>query len=113
VQFTGFASDEELCRLYARCRAVFFAPKDEDYGFITLEAFRSGKGVITCVDSGGPTELVAHGESGLVVEPDEARVAAALSEVMGDEGRARALGDAGRRRTADITWDRAIGTLLS
>ena len=30
----------------------------EDYGFVTVEAFRCGKPVVTCTDSGGPAELV-------------------------------------------------------
>jgi len=35
-----------------------FPPFEEDYGFVTAEAFASGKAVITCRDSGGPAELV-------------------------------------------------------
>ena len=31
---------------------------DEDYGYITLEAFFAGKPVITHTDSGGPLEFV-------------------------------------------------------
>ena len=41
----GGISDAELVDHYARCRAVYFAPWNEDYGFVTLEAFRSGKAV--------------------------------------------------------------------
>ena len=44
----------------ARCRAVCFPPYDEDYGFVTVEAFASRKAVVTCSDSGGPAELVVR-----------------------------------------------------
>ena len=57
----------------ARCRAVCFPPLDEDYGFVTVEAFASRKAVITCRDSGGPAELVEDGVTGFVCEPDARR----------------------------------------
>ena len=47
VSFTGFLPDAEIAALYRRCRAVFYAPVDEDYGLSTIEAFRAGKPVIT------------------------------------------------------------------
>ena len=53
----------------ARCRAVCFAPLDEDYGFVTVEAFASSKAVVTCTDSGGPAELVRDGGTGLMCDP--------------------------------------------
>ena len=39
VRFTGFVTDEELLNLYANCLAVYYAPFDEDYGYVTLELF--------------------------------------------------------------------------
>ena len=44
----------------ARCRAVVFPPFNEDYGFVTVEAFMCGKPVITCHDSGGPVRTRAR-----------------------------------------------------
>jgi glycosyltransferase involved in cell wall biosynthesis len=49
-----------------------FPPLQEDYGFVTVEAFASRKAVITCRDSGGPAELVQDGVSGFVCEPTPA-----------------------------------------
>ena len=40
VRFTGRVSEAELADLYARCRAVFYAPIDEDFGMVPFEAFR-------------------------------------------------------------------------
>ena len=45
VSFAGRVSDEELADLYARCRAVFYAPLDEDFGMVPYEAFLSEKPV--------------------------------------------------------------------
>src|SRR5262249_21876401 len=61
VRFLGHIDDNALVDHFARCRAVCFTPFSEDYGFVTVEAFSSGKAVITCTDSGGPAELVHDG----------------------------------------------------
>ena len=44
VTFAGRISDEAMLDHLGRCRAVCFAPFDEDYGFVTVEAFASRKG---------------------------------------------------------------------
>ena len=57
-RFAGRVDDDELADLYARCLAVFYAPVDEDYGFVPYEAFLSEKPVVTTCDAGGPLEVV-------------------------------------------------------
>jgi glycosyltransferase involved in cell wall biosynthesis len=54
--------DRTLCGL----SAVLFAPYQEDYGYVTLEAFLSRKPVITARDSGGTLEFVEDGVNGYV-----------------------------------------------
>jgi glycosyltransferase involved in cell wall biosynthesis len=107
----GGVSDAELVEHYARCRAVYFAPWNEDYGFVTLEAFRSGKAVITTKDSGGPAELVRHGENGLVGADTPDAVAAHLDALAGDRGLAEKLGQVARHDAEQHTWDRAVEVL--
>jgi len=111
VKLLGPVSEAELVEQYARCRAVYFAPWNEDYGFVTLEAFRSGKPVVTCPDSGGPAELVEHGRSGLVVAPDPESVARALDE-LDDGARAEELGAGARAVAERHTWPEAVTTLV-
>ncbi|MBK5257593.1 MAG: glycosyltransferase family 4 protein [Vicinamibacteria bacterium] len=53
VDFLGFVSDEDLLTLLATARAAVYAPVNEDYGYVTLEAFLSGKTLITANDTGG------------------------------------------------------------
>ena len=62
-------SDDELTDLYARCLAVYYAPVDEDFGFVPYEAFLSEKPVVTTTDAGGPLEVVQDRRNGLVCEP--------------------------------------------
>ena len=73
IRFLGFVDDAELVELYANALGVLFVPKDEDFGYITVEAMLSHKPVIVCKDSGEPALLVRHGESGFVVDPDAGR----------------------------------------
>ncbi len=110
VRFTGRVSEAELADLYARCRAVFYAPVDEDFGMVPFEAFLAEKPVVTTTDAGGPLDVVRDRETGLVVEPTVDAVAAALA--IGEDD-ARTWGRAGRALAEQVTWDSAIDRLLS
>jgi glycosyltransferase involved in cell wall biosynthesis len=110
IRFTGRISDEELTELYAGCRAVFYAPIDEDFGMVPYEAFLSEKPVVTTTDAGGPLEVVADRRTGRVVEPDPAALAEACAIAEED---ARAWGRAGKAIAERITWDGCIDRLLS
>jgi glycosyltransferase involved in cell wall biosynthesis len=113
ARFTGRIPDGELADLYARCLAVYYAPVDEDYGMVPLEAFLSEKPVLTTTDAGGPLEVVTDGRTGLVVEPDAEDVARALEWLREHRDEAAAYGRAGKAVATEITWDRAVGRLLS
>jgi glycosyltransferase involved in cell wall biosynthesis len=112
VELLGSISEEALLTELSRCRAVFFAPKSEDYGLVTLQAFRSAKAVITASDSGGPTELVRDGENGFVVAPEPAAVARKLEQLGDDRALAERLGQSALADSRGHTWERAIGELL-
>ncbi|MFN8498733.1 MAG: glycosyltransferase family 4 protein [Anaerolineae bacterium] len=114
VEFIGYVDEARLIDLYARALAVYYAPFDEDYGYVTLEAFLSGKAVVTAGDSGGTLEFVKDGETGLVFDPqDPASLGAALDSLMTVSGQAAALGGAGYRVAAPITWDRVVDALTA
>jgi glycosyltransferase involved in cell wall biosynthesis len=109
VEFVGRVSDDELADLYARCRAVYYAPVNEDYGLVPYEAFLSDKPVITTTDAGGPLDVVRDGETGRVVAPAREELARALTFT---EEEARTLGRAGHRLAKDVTWSRCVERLL-
>jgi glycosyltransferase involved in cell wall biosynthesis len=113
VRFTGHVPEQELADLYATCRAVFYAPIDEDFGMVPYEAFRAAKPVVTTWDAGGPLEIVHDRRNGCVVEPNPSSVAAALRELLADERMARSFGSAGQAAAAAVTWDNAIARLLA
>lgn len=112
VELLGAVDEQQLVEHYARCRAVYFAPWNEDYGFVTLEAFRSGKAVLTTDDSGGPSELVESGRSGLSGAADARRLATDLDRLHSEPGLAERLGAAARAAAAAHTWEQAVSVLL-
>jgi glycosyltransferase involved in cell wall biosynthesis len=113
VTFTGRISDQELVRLYAGALAVMFPPFDEDYGYVTLEAFLARKPVVTAADSGGPLEFVEDHVTGLVADPTAESLGAAIARLAADTRRARALGEAGFERVRDISWDHVVNRLMA
>jgi len=112
VDWLDSIGDEAKSDLYARCLGVVFAPIDEDYGYVTLEAMLARKPVITCSDSGGPLELVRPGENGFVCAPDAKALATAYAEVSESPSLAERLGAQGRRDVAPMSWDAAVKKLV-
>jgi len=113
IRFTGRVDGPELARLYATCFASYYAPIDEDFGLGPYESFLSGKPVVTATDAGGPLDVVHDGSTGRVVAPEAAAVASASVWLRDHPDEAAAFGRAGRAIAAEVTWDRAIGRLLS
>ncbi|CAL1240826.1 glycosyltransferase family 4 protein [Candidatus Methylocalor cossyra] len=115
VRLIGAFSEAEKLAYYAHALAVFFGPRDEDYGYVTLEAMLAGKPVITCEDSGGPTEFVVPGQTGLVLPPEPEVIAEHIDRLYEDKAWAEQLGAAGRAhyQCLNITWDNVVQKLLA
>jgi glycosyltransferase involved in cell wall biosynthesis len=113
VQLAGSLSESPLLDHLARCRAVCFPPFDEDYGFVTAEAFASSKAVVTCRDSGGPAELVRDGINGFVCEPTASALAAALRKLMDDRSLAERMGAEARRSVQELEWANVVTQLTA
>ncbi|MET4094376.1 glycogen synthase [Arthrobacter sp. UYCu712] len=99
----------------------------EPLGIVNLEAMACGAAVVASA-TGGIPEVVQHGETGLLVpieqvtdgtgiplDPEKfvTEFAAALTEVVTDPERARAMGVAGRRRAEEhFSWESITETTL-
>lgn len=56
---------------------------------------------------GGALDAVLNGETGLLVDPDDAyAVAEAITTLLLDRDRARTMGEAGMRRSETLKWSR-------
>jgi starch synthase len=77
----------------------------EPLGIVNLEAMACGTAVVGS-RTGGIPEVVAEGETGLLVPPGKpGSLADALNALLRDPGRARAMGEAGRKRAvAEFGW---------
>lgn len=112
VKLLGFLSDEDALKYYANCRAVFFGPLNEDYGLVSLEAMKSKKALITCEDSGGPTEFVIDGKTGFIAKADPLNIAQKIGMIADDEEKAKEMGYAAYESVKDITWENTIKKLI-
>jgi glycosyltransferase involved in cell wall biosynthesis len=112
IRFLGFVPDDELLERYRQAIAVPFVPDDEDLGLISLEAFAQAVPVITTTDSGGPTEFVADGITGLVTDPDPWSLGRAMNRLARDPGTALTMGAEAQRRGRRVSWERAVDELF-
>ncbi|HPF36174.1 MAG TPA: glycosyltransferase [Candidatus Krumholzibacteria bacterium] len=102
VRWLGFRTD--AADLMAASDLLALPTREEGFPNTLLEAMALGLPVVSTPVDGIP-ELVLHGETGLLVPPqDPAALAAALAALLDDPSRRRVLGEAGRRR-AETEFD--------
>jgi glycosyltransferase involved in cell wall biosynthesis len=114
IEFTGYVDDEQLIELYANCFSVYYAPYDEDYGYVTLEAFLARKPVITASDAGGVLEFVENRHNGYVCEKGvPKKIAARIDHLYAQRDQCRRMGNAGYEKVQFINWDNVIARLTA
>ncbi|MFK0072053.1 glycogen synthase [Arthrobacter woluwensis] len=117
----------ELIQVLSHATAFACPSIYEPLGIVNLEAMACGAAVVASA-TGGIPEVVAHGETGLLVPLEQVTdgtgtpldpqkfvddFAAALNEVVSDPEKARAMGQAGRRRAEEnFSWDSIAQTTL-
>jgi phosphatidyl-myo-inositol dimannoside synthase len=97
VRFLGRVADRELDELYRSCRLFVMPSRDEGFGLVFLEAMRAGK---PCIGGcGAASEIIEHGVTGLIVEPDSRQeLSAALERLYSEPDTCGQFGAAGRER---------------
>lgn len=112
IQLLGTVDDETLLRLYQHCALFLLTPRTdraghfEGFGLVYLEAGACGKPVIGTSGSGAEDAIV-DGQTGLLVRPDDVEdLVRALRSLLSDRTLSRRLGDEGRRRAQQLSWDR-------
>ena len=98
VSFVGFQRD--IRAVLARSEVLVVCSDDEPLSRSALEAM-SMRVPVVATNAGGTNEIVQDGQTGLVVEHNNAvRLAEALMRLVGDEDLRRFLGHAARERVA-------------
>ena len=119
VRFTGTLSEEDLAEHFARCDALVLpavvdAKGDtEGLGVVLIEAMSYGKPVIAS-GVGGIVDVVQHGRNGLLVHSNDAEaLAEAISTLVHNPERAKALGLQGREQAAErFGWPEVINRIV-
>jgi glycosyltransferase involved in cell wall biosynthesis len=114
VSFMGWLSADQLAEEFASS-AIVVVPSlwPEPFGLVGIEALAAGRPVVASA-TGGITDWLDHGVSGLCVAPgDSHALAGALNELLADPARRRAMGDAGREAVkARFSPQRHVAALL-
>jgi starch synthase len=105
IWLPGMLAKPEVIQILSNA-TVFACPSEyEPLGIVNLEAMACGCAVVASAVGGIP-EVVADGETGLLVPPGEPEaLATAINSVIRDPGLAAALGARGRERAvAEFSW---------
>lgn len=102
VTFRGFVDDGQLAALYSAASVFAMPSRGEGFGLVFLEAMRAGLPCVAARNTAA-AEVIVDGETGLLVDPDDASdLARALDTLLADRELAARLGRAGRDREATV-----------
>ena len=113
VEFLGRVTDDAKARYFASAD-IFCAPAtgQESFGIVLLEAMAAGVPIVAS-DIHGYKSVVQRGVQGLLVEPRNHRaLAAALYRLAGDPELRHRMGEAGRSKAPDYSWDQVTERIV-
>ncbi|HZP55976.1 MAG TPA: glycosyltransferase family 4 protein [Dehalococcoidia bacterium] len=112
VTIVGRVSEAELAAWYRRAEALVSPSLYEGFGLPAAEAMACATPVIA-TGAGALPEVVADGETGVIVPPaDAGALAGAAAALLADPARRRRMGAAGRERVLQrFTWGRSAREL--
>ena len=113
VEFLGRISDEEKAQLF-RTADIYCSPATgrESFGIVLLEAMAAGTPIV-CSDIHGYKGVVQRGRQGILVPPgDKKALAAGLVQLLRDPALRARMGEAGRERAQQFSWESVTGEVL-
>src|ERR1700674_899393 len=111
VRYLGHVDEPTLSALYESASVLAFPSLYEGFGLPLLEAM--SRGVPAVVGAAGALPELALG-SAITVEPEDVdAIAGGLERLLSDSQLRQKLGDEGRRRARDFTWDKAAEQTLA
>jgi starch synthase len=110
IWLSGMLSKREVIQLLSHSTLFACPSVYEPLGIVNLEAMACGTAVVAS-KVGGIPEVVADGETGLLVPPDDPdALAESITALTRDRDRAKAMGAAGRERAqSQFDWGKIAG----
>jgi glycosyltransferase involved in cell wall biosynthesis len=110
IRLLGYVDQETLAKLYRTAAAFSFPSLDEGFGLPVLEAMSAGLPVVT---SNRSALAEVAGEAALRVDPCQTEeIRLALERILSDTDCRQRLIEAGYRRAAEFTWEKAAAATL-
>lgn len=111
----GYLPRTKIIQYVNRSLACACIPYDEDYGYVTLEAFYAGKPVVATHDAGGVLDFVTDRQTGRIVSPDAKSLAEAMDELVENSLETARWGEAARTHIHQrhINWPETIKRLVA
>jgi UDP-glucose:tetrahydrobiopterin glucosyltransferase len=82
IDWMGFLATDELQKELGKCRVLLNTPKwNEAYGNVVVEALACGVPVVA-YKRGGPSEIIRHGETGYLADPDDKKDLLSYVEII-------------------------------
>jgi glycosyltransferase involved in cell wall biosynthesis len=99
---------ETIVRRYNEAALVTYAPHNEPFGLVPLEAMACGTPVVGVAEGGVP-ETIIDGVTGRLVSRDPNEFARTIEELLCDTGRRKLMGEQGAKHVQESwTWDAAV-----
>lgn len=106
VTYGGFLGTAMLQAELGRCAGLLVTPKwEEAFGNAVVEALACGVPAVV-YDRGGPAEIVTHGRTGFVVDPDDPAAMAAAVARLGEISRSECRAEAESRHSVGAFAER-------
>jgi glycogen(starch) synthase len=109
VDLLGWVTPDRVAALMNAATVVVVPSRQEGFGLVALEAALMARPVVAA-RVGGLPEVVVHGETGLLVEPDDAgALADAITFLLGHPDATTRMGRRARERAASaFDWERCV-----
>jgi glycosyltransferase involved in cell wall biosynthesis len=111
LQIEVGVDQDTLIRRYNEASLVVYAPYNEPFGLVPLEAMACGRPVVG-VDEGGVKETVVDNFTGLLVDRNPQKFAEAIQLLLENPALADQYGRNGRKHVLENwSWERSAGNL--
>ncbi len=111
IDWMGFLSTDVLQKELGKCRVLLNTPKwNEAYGNVIVEALACGVPVVA-YKRGGPSEIIQHGQTGYLADPDDKKNMLSYVEIIEKIKRHKCREWVEKNASADIFANKVVNWL--